>query len=79
MVVGYMLAIGVVLRAWVHAQMDQSQNARAVRADLLPRRCLVCTVATGFPVLLAGRIVQGISTGIVLPHVRIDHARISTV
>ena len=48
--------------------MDQSQNARAVRADLASLvGALVCTVATGFPVLLAGRIVQGISTGIVLP------------
>jgi len=55
MVVGYMLAIGVVLPCvgfmlkWIKA------------------KTLVLFALTGFPVLLAGRIVQGISTGIVLP------------
>lgn len=80
MVVGYMLAIGVVLPCvgfmlkWIKAK---TLVLFALTCFLVG--ALVCTVATGFPVLLAGRIVQGISTGIVLPHVRIDHARISTV
>ena len=68
MVVGYMLAIGVVLPCvgfmlkWIKAK---TLVLFALTCFLVG--ALVCTVATGFPVLLAGRIVQGISTGIVLP------------
>ena len=65
MVVGYMLAIGVVLPCvgfmlkWIKAK---TLVLFALTCFLVG--ALVCTVATGFPVLLAGRIVQGISTGI---------------
>ena len=68
MVVGYMLAIGVALPCvgfmlkWIKAK---TLVLFALTCFLVG--ALVCTVATGFPVLLAGRIVQGISTGIVLP------------
>ena len=68
MVVGYMLAIGVVLPCvgfmlkWIKAK---SLVLFALACFLVG--AVVCTVATSFPVLLAGRIVQGISTGIVLP------------
>lgn len=68
MVVGYMLAIGVVLPCvgfmlkWIKAK---TLVLFALACFLVG--ALVCTVATSFPVLLAGRIVQGISTGIVLP------------
>ena len=68
MVVGYMLAIGVVLPCvgcmlkWIKAK---TLVLFALACFLVG--ALVCTVATSFPVLLADRIVQGISTGIVLP------------
>ncbi|WP_154035659.1 DHA2 family efflux MFS transporter permease subunit [Bifidobacterium breve] len=68
MVVGYMLAIGVVLPCvgfllkWIKAK---TLVLFALACFLVG--AVVCTVATSFPVLLAGRIVQGISTGIVLP------------
>ncbi|KAB8292617.1 drug:proton antiporter [Bifidobacterium avesanii] len=68
MVVGYMLAIGVVLPCvgfllkWV----------RTKTLALLALVCfligaVVCTAATNFPVLLTGRMIQGVSTGIMLP------------
>lgn len=68
MVVGYMLAIGIVLPCvgfllkWIRAK---TLVLFALACFLVG--ALVCTVATTFPVLLAGRIVQGVSTGIVLP------------
>ncbi|PLS29797.1 DHA2 family efflux MFS transporter permease subunit [Bifidobacterium parmae] len=68
MVVGYMLAIGIVLPCvgfllkWVKAK---TLVLFALACFLVG--ALVCTVAITFPVLLAGRIVQGVSTGIVLP------------
>ncbi|MBT1172843.1 DHA2 family efflux MFS transporter permease subunit [Bifidobacterium sp. MA2] len=68
MVVGYMLAIGVVLPCvgfllkWIKAK---TLVVFALVCFLVG--ALVCTFATAFPVLLAGRIVQGVSTGIVLP------------
>ncbi|WP_236034503.1 DHA2 family efflux MFS transporter permease subunit [Bifidobacterium saguinibicoloris] len=68
MVVGYMLAIGVVLPCvgfllkWVKAKTLVIFALVCFLAG-----ALVCTFATAFPVLLAGRIVQGVSTGIVLP------------
>ena len=69
-VVGYMLAIGVVLPCvgfmlkWIKAK---TLVLFALTCFLVGRPSGTCTVATAFPVLLAGRIVQGISTGIVLP------------
>lgn len=68
MVVGYMLAIGVVLPCvgfllkWVKAK---TLVLFALACFLVG--AVVCTAAASFPVLLAGRIVQGVSTGIVLP------------
>ena len=68
MVVGYMLAIGVVLPCvgfllkWVKAK---TLALFALTCFLIG--AIVCTFAPTFPILLAGRIAQGISTGIVLP------------
>ncbi|WP_236023509.1 DHA2 family efflux MFS transporter permease subunit [Bifidobacterium miconis] len=68
MVVGYMLAIGVVLPCvgfilkWVKAK---TLVLFALVCFLIG--AIVCTVAPSFPILLAGRIMQGVSTGIVLP------------
>ena len=68
MVVGYMLAIGVVLPCvgfllkWVKAK---TLVMAALVCFLVG--AVVCTVAPTFPMLLAGRIAQGVSTGIVLP------------
>ncbi|NEG89764.1 DHA2 family efflux MFS transporter permease subunit [Bifidobacterium aerophilum] len=68
MVVGYMLAIGVVLPCvgfmlkWVKAK---TLVLFALACFLIG--AIVCTVAPTFPILLAGRIMQGVSTGIALP------------
>lgn len=68
MVVGYMLAIGIVLPCvsfllkWIKAK---TLVLFALGCFLFG--AVVCTVAPNFPILLAGRIIQGISTGIVLP------------
>ncbi|PWG63071.1 drug:proton antiporter [Bifidobacterium callitrichidarum] len=68
MVVGYMLAIGVVLPCvgfmlkWVKAK---TLVLFALVCFLIG--AIVCTIAPTFPILLAGRILQGVSTGIVLP------------
>lgn len=68
MVVGYMLAIGIVLPCvslllkWVKAK---TLTLFALGCFLIG--ALACVVAPNFPILLAGRIVQGVSTGIVLP------------
>lgn len=68
MVVGYMLAIGVVLPCvgfmlkWVKAK---TLVLFALVCFLIG--AIVCTIAPTFPILLAGRIMQGVSTGIVLP------------
>ena len=68
MVVGYMLAIGVVLPCvgfllkWVCAKTLVIAALACFLAG-----ALVCTFATVFPVLLAGRIAQGVGTGIMLP------------
>ncbi|WP_306345432.1 MFS transporter [Bifidobacterium aesculapii] len=68
MVVGYMLAIGVVLPCvgfllkWVKAKTLVIASLVCFLAG-----AIVCTFAPTFPVLLAGRIAQGVSTGVVLP------------
>ncbi|PLS24580.1 drug resistance MFS transporter, drug:H antiporter-2 family [Bifidobacterium imperatoris] len=68
MVVGYMLAIGVVLPCvgfmlkWIKAK---TLVLFSLACFLIG--AVICTIAPSFPVLLAGRIMQGVSTGIVLP------------
>ncbi|WP_223849762.1 DHA2 family efflux MFS transporter permease subunit [Bifidobacterium vespertilionis] len=68
MVVGYMLAIGVVLPCvgfmlkWVRAKTLALFALICFLAG-----AIVCTIAPNFPILLAGRMVQGVSTGIMLP------------
>lgn len=68
MVVGYMLAIGVVLPCvgfllkWVRAKTLALFALCCFLAG-----AVACTLAPNFAVLLAGRMVQGVSTGIMLP------------
>ncbi|RSX58087.1 DHA2 family efflux MFS transporter permease subunit [Bifidobacterium samirii] len=77
MVVGYMLAIGIVLPCvgfllkWVKAR---TLVLFALTCFLVG--AIVCIIAPSFPILLAGRIVQGVSTGIVLPTMYAVVARI---
>ncbi|WP_125979969.1 DHA2 family efflux MFS transporter permease subunit [Bifidobacterium goeldii] len=68
MVVGYMLAIGVVLPCvgfmlkWIKAKTLVLFALVCFLAG-----AIICTIAPTFPILLAGRIMQGVSTGIALP------------
>ncbi|MCF2706314.1 DHA2 family efflux MFS transporter permease subunit [Arcanobacterium haemolyticum] len=68
MVVGYMLAIGIVLPfvgillKWVSAKI----LAQAALTSFLAG-AIVSALAPSFPILLAGRMLQGIGTGIILP------------
>nr|WP_240945121.1 DHA2 family efflux MFS transporter permease subunit [Bifidobacterium sp. DSM 109958] len=68
MVVGYMLAIGIVLPCvgfllkWV-----RTRTLALVALACFLIGAVVCVAAPNFPILLAGRMVQGVSTGIMLP------------
>lgn len=80
MVVGYMLAIGVVLPCvgfmlkWIKAK---TLVLFALTCFLVG--ALVCTVATGFPCCSPAESCRASAPASCCPHVRIDHARISTV
>ncbi len=68
MIIGYMLAIGVVLPFVGFFQKNTSTKhvaLGALTAFLLGS--LISTLAPSFAILLAGRILQGVGTGIILP------------